>query len=73
VVQALGGWLKLPMLVFTFLGDERFYLAIIPLVYWCIHKELGADLGVVLVLSSLINCVLKSFVKNKRPFWQDSS
>ncbi len=70
-LQALGGWLKLPMLVFTFLGDEQFYLAVIPLVYWCLHKELGADLGVLLVLSSLTNTLLKSFIKRARPFWED--
>ena len=30
-MQALGGWLKLPMELFTFLGDEQFYLVAIPL------------------------------------------
>ena len=25
-LQGLGGWLKLPMAIFTFLGDEQFYL-----------------------------------------------
>ncbi len=70
-MQALGGWLKLPMRIFTFLGDEQFYLIAIPLVYWCIHKGLGADLGVLLVLSSFTNTAIKSFFKHSRPFWQD--
>ena len=51
-LQGLGGWLKLPMAIFTFLGDEQFFLLLVPLVYWCLNKELGADLGVLLVLSS---------------------
>jgi membrane-associated phospholipid phosphatase len=72
-LQALGGWLKLPMQLFTFLGDDLFYLATIPLVYWCIHKELGADLGVLLVLSSFVNGAVKSFLKHSRPFWHDAS
>ncbi|MGE5602268.1 MAG: phosphatase PAP2 family protein [Nitrososphaerales archaeon] len=70
-LQALGGGLKTPMLFFTFLGDEQFYLIAIPLVYWCLHKELGVDLGVLLVLSSFVNSIIKSFVKHNRPFWED--
>ena len=69
-LQGLGGWLKLPMTIFTFLGDEQFYLLLIPLVYWCLHKGLGADLGVLLVLSSFTNTALKSFFKHSRPFWE---
>jgi membrane-associated phospholipid phosphatase len=72
-VQALGGWLKLPMRIFTFLGDEQFYLIAIPLVYWCIHKGLGADLGVLLVLSSFTNTGLKSLFKHSRPFWENAA
>ncbi len=70
-LQGLGGWLKAPMLFFTFLGDEQFYLIVVPLVYWCIHKELGVDLGVLLVLSSFVNTAAKSFIKHARPFWED--
>jgi membrane-associated phospholipid phosphatase len=72
-LQALGGWLTLPMRLFTLLGNDLFYLTAIPLVYWCIHKGLGADLGILLVLSSLANGVVKSFVKQGRPFWHDAS
>lgn len=72
-VQSLGGWLKLPMEIFTFLGDEQFYLVAIPLVYWCLHKGLGADLGILLVLSSFTNTAFKSFFKHARPFWESAS
>jgi membrane-associated phospholipid phosphatase len=72
-LQALGEWLMLPMRFFTFLGDDLFYLLAIPLVYWCIHKSLGADLGALLVLSSTVNGVVKSFLKQGRPFWHDAS
>jgi membrane-associated phospholipid phosphatase len=72
-MQALGGWLELPMRFFTFLGDDLFYLMAIPLVYWCIHKGLGADLGALLVLSSTANGVVKSCLKAGRPFWHDAS
>lgn len=72
-MQALGGWLKLPMRAFTFLGDEQFYLIAILLVYWCIHKGLGQDLGILLVLSSFTNLATKSFFKHSRPFWENAS
>lgn len=72
-MQALGGWLKLPMEIFTFLGDEQFYLVAIPLVYWCLHKGLGQDLGILLVLSSFTNTAVKSFFKHSRPFWESAS
>ncbi len=71
--QAFGGWLKLPMEIFTFFGDEQFYLLAIPLVYWCLHKALGADLAVMLVLSSFTNTAVKSFFKHSRPFWENAS
>jgi membrane-associated phospholipid phosphatase len=70
-LQGLGGWLKLPMQLFTFLGSQEFYLLLVPLFYWCLNKELGADLGVLLVLSSFTNTALKSFFKHSRPFWED--
>ncbi len=72
-MQALGGWLKLPMRIFTFLGDEQFYLIAIPLVYWCLHKGLGQDLGLLLVLSSFANSTVKSLLKHSRPFWENAA
>ena len=71
-LQALGSWLTVPMRIITFLGDEQFYLVTILLVYWCIHKSLGVDLAVLLMLSSLVNGLLKSFIKHNRPFWEDA-
>jgi membrane-associated phospholipid phosphatase len=72
-LQSLGGWLTLPMRIITFLGDNLFYLTVMPLVYWCIHKSLGADLLALLVLSKLPYSVIKSFLKVGRPFWYDAS
>ena len=69
-LQSLGVGLALPARVATFLGDEQFYLILIPILYWCVHKELGADLGVLVVLSPVVNAVLKSAIQHPRPFWQ---
>jgi membrane-associated phospholipid phosphatase len=67
--QGLGGWLTAPMRAVTFLGAEPFYLVAISLIYWCIHKELGADLIVLLVVSGFVNGSIKSLIKRARPFW----
>lgn len=70
LLQALGeGW-QLPMRVFTFLGDEQFYLLVLPLVYWCLHRGLGLDLAFLLVFSAFTNAALKALLKAPRPFWQ---
>ncbi len=39
----------------TFLGDEKFYLILLPLVYWCFDKRLGLRLALVVLLSDTIN------------------
>lgn len=72
-LQGLGGWLTAPMKAVTFLGDEYFYLVLIPLVFWCINKEVGADLGILLAASNILNGVVKSFIKHQRPFWERAS
>jgi membrane-associated phospholipid phosphatase len=69
-LQSLGGWLTAPMRAITFLGDEVFYLLMMPLVYWCIHKGLGADFAALIVISGFANGCLKSLVKRSRPFWE---
>jgi len=69
-VQGNGG-LKTPMALLSFLGTEEFYLVLLPLLYWCINKGLGADLGVLLVFSGFINSALKAFFKHPRPFWEN--
>lgn len=45
------------------------YLAIIPLVYWCIEKRLGRSLAYLVTLSNLINEILKAAFRDPRPYW----
>ncbi len=54
-------------------GRFEFYLVIITLTYWCIHKRLGRALGYLLSLSYVLNAVLKHLIRNQRPFWDDLS
>lgn len=69
--QSLGAWLEGPMQFFTTLGREPFYLALLPLVFWCVNKRMGRDLVVLLILSNFTNGLSKELFKTPRPFWID--
>lgn len=67
--QSLGEWLFIPMRFFSFLGDEEFYLFIMPAIFWCFDSRLGFRLGMLLMLSNGINGSLKYLFHSPRPFW----
>lgn len=55
------------------LGNEEFYLAVLPLIYWCLNKRLGKALGMVLFISISLNTILKQLFRGPRPYWLDPS
>lgn len=67
--QSLGEWLFIPMRFFSFLGDEEFYLFIMPAIFWCFDSRLGFRLGMLLMLSNGINGSFKFLFHSPRPFW----
>ena len=69
--QALGNWLILPMKAISFLGQEEFFLVVMPAIYWCIDAGLGLRLGVMLVVTSATNGWLKMIFQAPRPYWFD--
>ncbi len=56
---------------FTFLGDEEFFLVLMPLVYWSIDRAVGVRLMVVFLLSGLVNQLVKTVAAQPRPFEYD--
>ncbi|MBS1250879.1 MAG: Phosphatidylglycerophosphatase B [Chloroflexi bacterium] len=68
-IQNLGAWIETPMKFFTFLGNEEFYLLIMPLLYWSIDAQLGFRLGAMLLLSGSLNSTLKILFHSPRPYW----
>ena len=40
-LQTLGAWLKPVMQFFTFLGEENFFIVVMPALYWTIDPGLG--------------------------------
>lgn len=67
--QQLGSWLKTPMDLFSFLGNEYFFLLLLPTLYWCIEGRTGLQVGIVLLLSLSLNDALKMTLHGPRPYW----
>jgi membrane-associated phospholipid phosphatase len=67
--QSIGEWLFFPMRFFSFLGDEEFYLFIMPAIYWCFDSRLGLRLGMLLMISNGVNGIFKYLFHSPRPFW----
>ena len=68
-MQSLGTWLEPVMQFFTFLGTENFYLLILPIFVWWIDIGLGIRIGLALLLSAMINSILKVIFGMPRPYW----
>jgi len=51
----------------TFLGNEEFYLLALPILYWCVNREIGVALGYLSLLSAWVNDVVKYLFKIPRP------
>ncbi len=66
-LSSLYGVLEL----FTLLGEELFYMALMPLIYWCWHRATGLRLLAVISLSSYTNALLKWCLHSPRPYWYE--
>ncbi len=55
----------------TILGNGGFYLLVFPIVYWCFDRQLAARIGLVILLSGLLNFDLKELIGQPRPFYWD--
>jgi hypothetical protein len=60
------------MSAFTFLGNEEFFLFVMPLLYWCVNANVGAQAAVLLILSNGFSNLLKISFAWPRPYWVDS-
>lgn len=54
------------------LGQETFFLAALPLIFWCWDKRLGSHLAYVFLVSHGLNSLGKHAFRGPRPFWLDS-
>jgi membrane-associated phospholipid phosphatase len=68
-LQNIGSWLDFPMLFFSYLGNEEFFLLIMPAIYWCVSSTVGLRLGLLLLFSATLNSVFKLILHGPRPYW----
>ena len=68
-LQSLGEGFVGVMKLFTFLGNEEFYLILFPLLFWCIDNRLGFRAGMILLLSGCMNSYFKWIFRLPRPYW----
>lgn len=57
----------------SFIGNEYFYLAILPLLYWCVDRRRGARIALIFLASVFLNAWLKELCGQPRPFELDPS
>lgn len=73
ILQNFGHpYLDAPMIFFSWLGEEWFYMLVIPIFLWSFHYRSGYRLYIFLLLSSYVNQLAKWFYHQPRPFWIDS-
>jgi membrane-associated phospholipid phosphatase len=73
-VQLIGG--PVTDLVFkaiTFMGEEDFFMILLPLLLWCVDLAVGIRVSVVFLLSTYGNEYLKQLFGHPRPFELDDS
>lgn len=65
--QQASPLLDLPFLIFTYTGDQMFFILFFPLVIWSIDHNFGLRLTIIFLLSSYLNTVAKLIVDQPRP------
>ena len=70
--SAVGNWFVVPMRFFSYLGNEEFFLLVLPLIYWSIDSALGLRVAFILVTSNLFNYIVKLIFAGPRPYWVSS-
>jgi membrane-associated phospholipid phosphatase len=74
IIRAVQSAASPPLTAFmkgvTFFGSASVYILFLPLVFWCLDEKKGVRLGIALMISILINLVLKFSLGQPRPFWE---
>lgn len=55
----------------TFMGEEEFFLLLIPTILWCVDFAVGVRLATIFLLSTYVNTGLKGLFTHPRPFELD--
>ncbi|MBN1979402.1 MAG: phosphatase PAP2 family protein [Anaerolineae bacterium] len=73
-VQSVHGpALGLVFKAITFLGEEDFFIILLPLFLWCVDFAFGARLAFFFLFSTIVNLGVKDLFAHPRPFELDST
>ena len=56
----------------TFLGNEEFFLLLLPLIYLCVNRKIGLRLGALILCCDALCGILKIAFALPRPYWIDA-
>jgi membrane-associated phospholipid phosphatase len=70
-LQQFSPALDFLFIAFTFLGDQEFFMLLLPFYYWCVDRRRGARLIILFLLSAYVNLAAKHFFDQPRPFEYD--
>jgi membrane-associated phospholipid phosphatase len=70
--QQFSPALDAPFLLMTFMGDQEFFMLMLPFVYWCVDRSAGSRLIFFFLLSVYLNQIAKELLDQPRPFQYDS-
>lgn len=56
---------------FTLLGEEGFFMLLLPLLYWSVDRKTGMRLTLVFLISAYLNAAAKAYFDLPRPFAWD--
>lgn len=71
-LQNFSPALDTPFKLITFFGEELFFMAFLPLVYWSINRATGVRLLVLFLFSAWVNSAVKILATDLRPYQYDS-
>ncbi|MBL6978217.1 MAG: glycerophosphodiester phosphodiesterase, partial [Desulfobacteraceae bacterium] len=60
-LQQASPSLDLPFRILTFLGNEGFFILVLPFIYWCVDRRTGVRLSILFLFSAYINSAAKVF------------
>lgn len=69
--QQFSPWLDWPFTLFSLMGEESFFLLLLPALYWCVDRRIGARVTLLFLLSTYLNFIAKTLVDQPRPFEYD--
>ena len=64
--------LDLPFKIITFMGNEGFFILVLPFIYWCVDRRTGVRLSILFLFSAYVNSATKVFAGQPRPFEYDN-